>query len=95
MAINYVFFAVEHPDTWKGVFSELWHRFWRVYLEGSGDRETLDVCAPFLAWRGLVVANPVWYPAVSETARDRVLALLEKALASPSFDPAFADEVLS
>ena len=95
MAINYVFFAVEHPDTWRGVFSELWHRFWRVYLQASGDRELLRVCAPFLAWRGLVVANPLWYPQVSEGARDRVLRLIEKTLDAEAFDPAFADEVLA
>jgi Ser/Thr protein kinase RdoA (MazF antagonist) len=91
MAINYVFFAVEHPGAWRGALGELWRRFWQLYLDESGDHELLRVCAPFLAWRGLVVANPVWYPAVDPAARDRVLALIERALAAEQFDPSFAE----
>jgi hypothetical protein len=64
LAINYVFFAIEKPALWRTAFRELWTRFWRTYLAGSGDRELLGVAAPFLAWRGLVVCNPVWYPHV-------------------------------
>lgn len=93
MAINYVFFAVERPETWHQAFRGLWERFWSVYLEHSRDAELLDVCAPYLAWRGLVVANPVWYPAVDAGARDRVLKLIEKALAAERFDPNMAQEI--
>jgi hypothetical protein len=32
----------------------------RGYLERSGDRGMLEVAAPFLAFRGLVMANPLW-----------------------------------
>jgi hypothetical protein len=95
MAINYVFFAIEHPNAWRGVLGELWHRFWQRYLEESGDRELLTVCAPFLAWRGLVVANPVWYPAVDPVARDRMLGLIERALAAERFDPSFAEDLFT
>jgi hypothetical protein len=95
MAINYVFFAVEQPAAWRGALGELWRRFWRVYLDESGDTELLSVCAPFLAWRGLVVANPVWYPAVEPDARDRVLGLIERTLAAERFDPEFAEAVFS
>jgi aminoglycoside phosphotransferase family enzyme len=95
MAINFVFFAVEHPGTWSGAFRELWHRFWNVYLAESGDREVLEVCAPFLAWRGLVVANPLWYPNVEPDARERVFQLIERTLSAERFDPAFADEVFA
>ncbi|MBK8995158.1 MAG: aminoglycoside phosphotransferase family protein [Myxococcales bacterium] len=95
LAVNYVFFAVEHPGSWSGAFRALWHRFWEVYLRESGDAEMLEVCAPFLAWRGLVVANPLWYPNVEADARDRVFRLIERGLGAERFDPAFADEVLS
>lgn len=95
MAINYVFFAVEAPGAWKGALGRLWHRFWSVYLEESGDRELCEVAAPYLAWRGLVVANPVWYPAVEPDARDRVLRLIERTLESARFDPEFAEAVFA
>ncbi len=93
LAVNFVFFAVEHPGTWASAFRGLWQRFWSVYLDESSDRELVEVCAPFLAWRGLVVANPLWYPHVDAVARDRVLRLIERTLAADRFDPAFADEV--
>ena len=95
MAINYVFFSVEHPDAWDGALGVLWRRFWDTYLDESGDTELLDVCAPFLAWRGLVVANPVWYPGVSAGARERVLSLIERTLDGERFDPSFAEALFS
>jgi len=95
MAINYVFFAVEHPGTWQAAYRALWRRFFSTYLQRSRDDELLDVCAPFLAWRGLVVANPTWYPNVNADARDRVFRLVESALAAPRFDPDLADQVFS
>jgi hypothetical protein len=93
MAINYVFFAIEHPRSWPDALGLLWRRFWEVYLDESRDSALLGVCAPFLAWRGLVVANPVWYPAVEPAARDRMLSLIERTLAAERFDPGFAEDL--
>ena len=36
----------------------------------------LRVVAPFYAFRGLVMASPVWYPALSDTVRQRILAFV-------------------
>ena len=92
LAVNYVFFALGRRSS-AGALRELWHRFWSRYLAGSGDRELLEVAAPFLAWRGLVLACPRWYPDLADAARDRLLGLVERALAAPAFDPAMADPV--
>jgi len=91
LAINYVFFAVEHPGAWRAAMAPLWRRFWETYLAAAGDDGLLAAAPPFLAWRGLVVCNPAWYPMVSPAARDRVLGLVERALASERFDPASAE----
>ncbi len=93
MAMNYLFFAVEHPAAWAPSFSGLWRRFWSTYTQRSGDGALFDLVAPFLAWRGLVVSNPAWYPAVSEEARDSLLTFIEAALEAPRFAPAMADDV--
>jgi hypothetical protein len=93
MAINYVFFAVERPRAWPRGLGRLWHRFWRSYLDGSGDHELCEVAAPFLAWRGIVVANPRFYPRLPGAARDRLLRFVERALDARRFDPAWADEL--
>jgi hypothetical protein len=69
----------------------LWDGFWKTYLDATGDEEVLEVLAPFLAWRALVLASPVWYPGVPPEGRDALLSLAEAALDAPSFDPAMAD----
>jgi len=93
MAINYVFFALEHPGAWQSALRELWYGFWERYLSATQDEALLEVAAPYLAWRGLVVSNPVWYPAVSAEARERMFSLIERALEAARFDPSFAEEL--
>ena len=93
LAINYVFFALGTPQSWKRGFASLWRLFWDSYLAKSGDLGLLKVVAPFLAWRGLVVANPRFYPGLSKEARDALLHLVEQALETPQFDPAFAEDL--
>lgn len=96
LALNYVFFAFDAPGRDGGAWAalrELWHQLWREYLEQSRDEGLLDVVAPFLAWRGLVLACPRWYPALGEGSRDRLLGFVERALAADRFDPAWADEI--
>jgi hypothetical protein len=95
MSINYLFFALDHERAWEGAFRALFHRFFERYLERSGDRALLDAIAPFLAWRGLVVASPAFYPSLPAHARDRLLSFVERTLAAPRFDLAFADEVFA
>jgi aminoglycoside phosphotransferase (APT) family kinase protein len=95
LAVNYVFFAVDAPGAWRGGLGALWRRFFATYLARSGDDEVLAVLAPWLAWRALVVANPVWYPGMSATARDRLLSWIEGVLEAPRFDPASAEELLA
>ncbi|HEX2568521.1 MAG TPA: aminoglycoside phosphotransferase family protein [Polyangia bacterium] len=86
LAINYPFFALEHPRAWKGGLGLLWRTFWDTYLEGTHDEALLDVAPPFWAWRALVVANPRFYPALPAEARDRLLTLVERMLAAPRLE---------
>jgi len=95
MAVNYVFFALEDPESWHAALRGLWYRFWESYSSASGDAELLDVIAPFLAWRVLVLACPVWYPNLPASARDRLLWLAEAALAAPRFTPELGDGVFA
>jgi hypothetical protein len=93
LAINYVFFAADHPARWRTCFAPLWRALWGTYLELTQDRELLACAAPFLAWRALVVCCPRFYPQLSAAARDRLLGLAECALAAPTFDPDVAGEL--
>lgn len=95
LAINYVFFALDTPGAWRRGLGPLWHRLWTRYLRATNDHEVLEVAAPWLAWRALVIANPVWYPALSESGRDRLLGWIEATLAADRLDPASADAVVA
>jgi hypothetical protein len=93
MAVNYVFFAASHPEAWERGLAPLWWLFWSTYLEESGDRELVEVLAPWLAWRCLVVSCPRFYPQLPPKARDRMLRLAERALEAEAFNPAWAGEL--
>lgn len=95
LAINYVFFALDTPGAWQGGFRTLWRRFWELYLGWSGAAGLLEVAAPFLAWRALVLANPRWYPAVTGPVRDALLGLVERALDAQRFDPDDAERIFA
>ena len=92
LALNYLFFSLQRSGRLEGAFERLWLRFWQRYLERSGDRELLEVSAPFFAFRGLVMANPVWYPALERSIRGRMLNFVRNVLDAPSFEPGRANE---
>jgi hypothetical protein len=93
LAINFVFFAVDRPESWRQGLGVLWHHWWQRYLALRDDPEVLDVAPPFLAWRALVVANPKFYPQLSERGRGAILGFAERVLESHTLDPLAAEEV--
>jgi aminoglycoside phosphotransferase (APT) family kinase protein len=86
LALNYLFFSLQRSGRLEGAFEALWRRFWERYLERSGDAQLLEVAAPFIAFRGLVMANPLWYPALDETLRRRLLEFVRDTLSHERFD---------
>jgi len=87
MTINYLFFSLQRSGRFEGEFERLFRRFWDAYLARTGDREMLGVIAPFYAWRGLVVASPVWYPHLSSEVRQSLFRFIESVLSADAFDP--------
>jgi aminoglycoside phosphotransferase (APT) family kinase protein len=92
LALNYLFFSLQRSGKLEGAFDRLWRRFWERYLERSGDAELVEVAAPFIAFRALVMANPVWYPTLDAAVRRKLFNLIENTLAAARFDPARANE---
>ena len=92
LALNYLFFSLQRSGRLEGAFETLWRRFWERYLERSGDRELLEVAAPFIAFRALVMANPLWYPALGQGLRDKLFRFILNVLDAGRFDPARANE---
>ncbi len=80
MTINYVFYSLQTFGRLTGPFETLFNQFWENYLEKTGDEEMLGVIQPFYAWRGLVVASPVWYPNLSLDVRRKLFNFIKNVL---------------
>jgi hypothetical protein len=91
LTLNYLFFSLQRSGRLEGAFEKLFRGFWDRYLERSGDRELPEVVAPFFAFRGLVMANPVWYPHLPADTRGKLLRFITSVLEADRFDPARAN----
>ncbi|MEM2109403.1 MAG: phosphotransferase [Candidatus Odinarchaeota archaeon] len=80
ITINYLFYALQTKGRVEGPFLTLFNTFWNKYLEKTGDREILKVIAPFYAWRGLVVASPIWYPKLENKIRRKIFNFIHAVL---------------
>ncbi len=87
LTLNYLFFSLQRSGKLEGGFETLFLRFWQRYLEKSGDPEILNVVAPFFAFRGLVMASPLWYPTLSDAVRQSMLSFIVAVLEDGRFDP--------
>jgi hypothetical protein len=94
LTVNYLFFGLQRSGRLEGGFARLFDRFWRRYLERSGDHEVLEVAAPFFAFRVLVLASPLWYPNLAAAVRRKLCAFALNVLDRPAFDPARVDDCL-
>ena len=96
LSINYIFFSVRARRRLEGPFARLFESFWGRYLELTGDEEVLSVAQPFFAWRGLVVASPIWYPTLSLEVRQRLFNFITRVLEVEHFEPkaSFVNELL-
>ena len=87
LAINYIFFSIRNHGDVRGSYLEGLKLFFHEYIRLSGDQEVTKVVAPFFAFRSAVVANPVFYPNLSEEARDKIFRFAKGVLSEERFDP--------
>jgi hypothetical protein len=87
ITMNYLFFSLQKSGRLEGDFESLFNGFWDRYLSQSQDREMLQVAAPFFAFRGLVMAHPLWYPDLPEDVRRKLIRFVCATLAGEAFDP--------
>ena len=52
----------------------------------------LEVAGLFFAFRALVMANPLWYPALDVALRARLFRFIHAVLDEERFDPARAND---
>jgi aminoglycoside phosphotransferase (APT) family kinase protein len=86
LTVNYLFFSIQYFDRLKGPYDEALRLFFEEYLKSTGDAELLKVCGLFFAFRGAVVANPAFYPEVTQEKRRIIFAFIRNVLEDESFD---------
>ena len=87
LTINYIFYSIRAYGRLEGPFKELFELFWQDYLARTGDEEVLEVIPPFYAWRGLVVASPIWYPTLPRDVREKLFNFIKNVLSVERFEP--------
>lgn len=92
MTINYLFFSLCRWGEMRGPFEVLFRLLWDTYVEASGDEAVTRTAAPFFAFRGLVLASPVWYPKLPIEVRRTIFRFMQNVLDEPRFDPALVNE---
>lgn len=91
MSINFIFFSIMYFGVFKGVYRKAFELFFDEYLSLTNDSELLEVLAPFYAFRGAVVCNPVFYPELTVQRRRLIIDSVKRILKSPTFDLARLD----
>jgi hypothetical protein len=86
MTINYLFYSLQTYGSLTKSFETLFNLFWKDYLDKTGDEEILSVIQPFFAWRGLVVASPVWYPNLPDHVRTKLFNFIRNVLETEELD---------
>jgi aminoglycoside phosphotransferase (APT) family kinase protein len=95
LAINYLFFGSLCQGRARGDFRRLFRQLFEIYFAKRPDERMFDTIAPYFAWRGLVLANPAWYPKVESRDREHLLSFIESCLSSCRFELEMGEEFLS
>jgi len=85
LAINYIFFSIMYHGDVRGAYLEGLNLFFEEYVAMTNDKELFEVVAPFFAFRGAVVANPVFYPELTIEARNKIFRFVKNVLSSDRF----------
>lgn len=89
-------FAICHKDgNVRGPYLEALKLFYKDYIRMTGDKELLKIVAPFYAFRGAVVANPVFCPDVTPAKRRKIFNFMHNVLKARSFNPDKVNEYLT
>jgi aminoglycoside phosphotransferase family enzyme len=99
LGINYLFFGLRR----RAARAErraaeplrfLFCAFLEAYLRASGDQDVLEVLPPFLAFRALVIAHPLWYPELDDSTRRALILFARRMMDDRLFDPGDVRQLL-
>lgn len=94
LTINYIFFSLTYLDEIKGAYLESLNLFFSEYIALTCDYELFEVLAPFYAFRGAVVANPVFYPDIKPETRRKIFNFIRNILLHDRFEIEMINEYI-
>lgn len=94
LAINYIFFSIKSYGDVRGAYLEGVKLFFAEYTKASGDTEINEIVAPFFAFRGAVVANPLFYPELTPEQRRLIFRFVNNVLDDNRFEIERVNEYL-
>jgi len=86
LTMNYLFVSVWQTGRLVDSLRRLTEVFFKTYMEKTDDEELLRVIAPFYAFRGFVVAHPLYYPELSSSQRRTIVNFIRNVLDSEVFN---------
>ncbi|OHE57815.1 MAG: hypothetical protein A2Z47_01465 [Thermodesulfovibrio sp. RBG_19FT_COMBO_42_12] len=86
LTINYIFFSIKHYGSLRGSYLDGLRLFFDIYVTLTGDQEIYKAVAPFFAFRGAVVANPVFYPELTTEQRGIIFKFVNNVLDDDKFE---------
>ncbi len=86
LTINYIFFSIMHFGKLDGPYLEALRLFYDEYTKKTRDYDLYGVVALFYSFRGVVVANPVFYPDISSENRRKLFNFVHGVLKDELFD---------
>jgi Predicted aminoglycoside phosphotransferase len=95
LTINYLFFSLQKYRKLYGSFERLWEIFYENYVKFTEDEEIFKVIQPFLIWRSLVIANPIWYPNLDDEVREKIFNFIRNLAENDFFDYKRVNDLLN
>ncbi len=86
LTINYVQSSIKYHGIITGPYLEALKLFINEYIRLTSDKDILSILAPFYAFRGVVVANPRFYPQLTDEQRRKIFRFINAVLDADSFD---------
>lgn len=94
LTVNYIFFSLKHHDTVQGAYLSGLTLFFDEYVNQSDDKEIYSLVQLFYAFRAAVVANPVFYPELTDEKRKLMFRFIHNVLDLEKFEPEDVNEYL-
>jgi len=87
MSINYLFFSIWKHGKLTPHFEKLFRIFLDEYINKTKDKDILRYMPPFYAFRGTVIAHPLYYPDLETFKRRKIFNFILNVINDKEFNP--------